>query len=389
MSFTTNLLWQNDPRWADSPLGYGPQTIKQWGCLTTSLTMVVNGCGYNETPQSLSQKMVKIGAFNGAAINAYRLGETFPGVSLAQLKDCETPPAPLAAIDAELANNKPVLVRVDQSPAPDIQDHWVVLYAKDGNDYLMWDPYCYKGDAPGMRIHITDRYKNSGPTAGQAIVSYIFFNISGKPSAGTVTPTPAQVPISGSTTTTPVPANAIKLTPTADLLALRAIPDVTGALMQRFALGTTLVSLESQNDTQAKIGQYNQWIHVQAPDGTQGYVAAWYVQASAAPSPVPAAPVTPTPAPTPTTPPTPTPAPAPAAPLPATGFKVKATIDGTDFRKQPVVNASTLIARVLVGTTFTALDPNASTLIKDFNAWLKVKDSSGRVGYVAVRKVSV
>jgi hypothetical protein len=54
-----------------------------------------------------------------------------------------------------------------------------------------------------------------------------------------------------------------------------------------------------------------------------------------------------------------------------------------------VVNASTLIARVLVGTTFTALDPNASTLIKDFNAWLKVKDSSGRVGYVAVRKVSV
>jgi len=388
MSFTTNLLWQNDPRWANSPLGYGPQTIQQWGCLTTSLAMVVNGCGYNETPQSLSQKMVSIGAFSGAAINAYRLGEAFPGVSLASSKDYPTPPAPLSAIDAELANNKPIVVRVDQSPAPDIQDHWVVLYAKDGNDYLMWDPYCYMGDAPGKAIHLTDRYKNSGPTAAQAIVSVIFFNISGKPSAGTVTPTPTQYPTPAPVTNTPISVNAVKLTTTTDLLAFRTLPDITGALMQRFPIGTVLLSLESQNNTQAKVGQMNQWLHAQAPDGTQGYVAAWFVAASSIPAPVPATQISSTPIPTPSSPaPAPTPAPAPM-PLPATGFIVKATIDGTDFRTQPVVNSSTLIARVPVGAAFTVLDPNGGQLMNDYNAWLKVKDSSGRTGYVAVRKVS-
>jgi hypothetical protein len=354
--------------------------------------MVVNGCGYSETPQSLCQKMVNIGAFNGAFINAYRLGDAFPGVSLAQSQNYDTPPAPLAAIDAELANNKPVVVRVDQSPAPDIQDHWVVLYAKDGNDYLMWDPYCYKGDAPGMRIHITDRYKNSGPTAAQAIVSAIFFNISGKPSTGTVAPAPAQIP--ASTTNLPAPTNAVQLTPTGDLLALRAGADVTGALIQRVSLGTVLLSLESASDTQAKIGQYNQWLHVQAPDGTQGYVAAWYVMASSSPVPSPGAPATPAststsiPTPAPSAPPTPAPATSAAPTLPATGFTVKATVDGTDFRKLPVINISTLIARVPVGTAFTVLDPNGSRLMNDYNAWLKVKDASGRTGYIAVRKVS-
>ena len=57
MSFSTSLLWQNDDQWAATQLGYGPQAIKDWGCLTTSLTMALNGCGYQETPASVSQKM--------------------------------------------------------------------------------------------------------------------------------------------------------------------------------------------------------------------------------------------------------------------------------------------------------------------------------------------
>src|SRR4051812_24199421 len=101
--FTTNLLWQNDDRWANSTLGYGPQAVKDWGCLTTSLTMVLNSCGYSETPATVSQKMVGIGAFYGAAINAYRIGEAFPNVSLKNLVDCADIPAQLTDIDAELA----------------------------------------------------------------------------------------------------------------------------------------------------------------------------------------------------------------------------------------------------------------------------------------------
>jgi hypothetical protein len=378
--FQTNLLWQNDSRWANTPLGYGPQTIQQWGCLTTSLTMVVNGCGYNETPPTLIQKMVNIGGFNGPIINAYRIGDAFPGVALANLVECEGN-APLAQIDAELANNKPVVVRVDQSPAPGVQDHWVVLYAKSGNDYMMWDPWNYAGDAPGKAILLTSRYTNSGSFPAQAINSVIFFTISGKPTSAPAPATPTLTPQPAPATNLPIPANAVTVTTTMDALAFRGGPDMTAALLRRLALGTTLTALESTSAAQAKIGQTNQWLNVQAPEGDQGYVAAWYVVLASSLAPVP----TPAPAPTPATTPTPTPVPASG---PATGFTVKAIVDGTDFRTQPVTDRTTLIARVPIGTVFTVTDPNGAQTMTNPEAWLQVKDASKHAGYVPVRKVS-
>ena len=59
--FQTNLLWQNDPKWAGYPLGSRPNTIKDWGCLMTCLTMVVNGYGYSETPKTFNDKMRAVG----------------------------------------------------------------------------------------------------------------------------------------------------------------------------------------------------------------------------------------------------------------------------------------------------------------------------------------
>jgi hypothetical protein len=370
--FQTNLLWQNDDRWANTTLGYGPQTIKDWGCLTTSLTMVVNGYGYNETPASVNQKMAGIGAFHGAGINAYRIGEVFPGVALKNLVECENSPAPMADIDLELAANRPVLVRVDQSPSPGLQDHWVVLYGKENNDYLMLDPWNYKGDAPGKKNYLTERYKNTGSTPAEAVTSVIFFNVTKDGSTSTPvsapvtspasTPTPAPAPA----TKTSVPADAVAVNPTADQLAFRGAPSISGALLGRFALGATLTSLETKSATLSKIGANGQWLHVQAPDGTQGYVAAWYVsnadQSASTSS---------------------------AQPVPATGsFAVKVTEDQLAFRSQPVIADSTLITRFPAGTTLTVTDPDANQKLGVVNQWLKVKDSSGREGYVAAWYVS-
>ena len=370
--FQTNLLWQNDDRWANTVLGSGPQTIKEWGCLDTSLTMVVNGYGYSETPATVDQKMTNIGAFYGAAINAYRIGEAFPGVALKNLVDCESTPAPMADIDAELAANRPVVVRVDQSSAPGIQDHWVVLYGKENNDYLMLDPWKYAGDAPGKKNYLTQRYKNSGSTPAEAITSVIFFNITkgGATSAPASTPatTPASTPAPAPAPATKasVPADAVKVLPTADQLAFRGAPSISGALLARFSLGTTLTSLESRSDTLSKIGVNGQWLHVQAPDGTQGYVAAWYVsnadQSASTTS---------------------------AQSAPATGsFTVRVTEDQLAFRSQPIIEDSTLITRFPIGTTLIVTDPDANQKIGVVNQWLKVKDSSGREGYVAAWYVS-
>ena len=54
--------------------------------------------------------------------------------------------------------------------------------------------------------------------------------------------------------------------------------------------GVPLNVIEDKAGATAKIGQSGQWIYVRDPDGHQGYVAAWYVEATsvASPAPVPA-----------------------------------------------------------------------------------------------------
>ena len=377
MSFETSLLWQNDDRWANTALGYGPQAIKDWGCLTTSLTMVVNGCGYNETPATVSQKMVAIKAFSGAAINAYRIGEAFPGVALKELVDCESSPAPLDRVDADLAAGKPVIVRVDWNAAAGIQDHWVLLYDKDDTDYLMWDPWKYTGDAVGKAIHLTDRYKFSGQTSAEAINSVIFFTITGKPDsapapapAPSSTPAPAPAPTGGSKP----PADAVTVTTNTDQVAFRGSPSISGPLLRRFPLNTALTSLEDRDETLGKIGMEGQWLNVQASDGVKGYVAAWYVASDEAPAddaadaPAPAAP-----------------APAPTTAKPLT---VKVIQDQLAFRSTPAVSDTNLIQRFPLNTVLNVTDPDANQKIGVMNQWLKVKNSSGREGYVAAWYVS-
>jgi hypothetical protein len=276
--FQTNLLWQNDERWATTTLGYGPQTIRDWGCLATALTMVVNGCGYNETPVTVSQKMVAIGAFQGSAINAFRIGEAFPGVAIANLVNCERAPAPMTDIDAELNAGKPVVVCVDQSPSAGIQDHWVLLYGKQDDEYLMFDPWKYPEDALGQPNYLTRRYKNSGGTPEAEITQVLFLQISNRSNPNSFPVRAGFSPLMPSAAQPPIPTDFITLHSTGDGLALRGAPDASGPLLRRFPLGTAFKSLEDRNTTLQKVGVEGQWIHVESPDGDQGFVAAWFVQ---------------------------------------------------------------------------------------------------------------
>ena len=48
MSFTPNYLSQRNPQWANEHLGFDTTvTIGTDGCALTSLTMLVNGFGFN------------------------------------------------------------------------------------------------------------------------------------------------------------------------------------------------------------------------------------------------------------------------------------------------------------------------------------------------------
>src|SRR6185369_2933819 len=98
------------------------------------------------TPKTLNQKLKNVGGFAGAGIVWGSVNKIYPNVTLKSFIPCATSDAPLAQIDAAIAAGQPAVVQVDRSPASGIQTHWVGLYARKGDDYLMLDPWPYQTD---------------------------------------------------------------------------------------------------------------------------------------------------------------------------------------------------------------------------------------------------
>ena len=101
--FKTKNLYQNDPKWKSVQLGnQNKETIGSWGCLVTSLTMVANGFGFDETPESINNKMKAAGGFQGALVIPAVLPIICPGLVYKGFQPCEDSPAPIAQIDADI-----------------------------------------------------------------------------------------------------------------------------------------------------------------------------------------------------------------------------------------------------------------------------------------------
>lgn len=467
--FETDALYQNDPKWKNVKLGnQNTETIGSWGCLMTSMTMVANGYGFNETPESINEKMKAAGGFQEALIIPAVLPSVCPGLVYKGYQPCEDTPAPLDQIDAAIAAGKPVIAQVDWSPKAGLQTHWIVLYDKEGDDYYMKDPYRYSGDAPDKKIKVLDRYTHGGKKISNAITGVIWIEGSTPPKPKPKVPVPADaltvyaavdglafrndpsvagallkrlplnakliilesradaeakvgadglwIPIQDSTgdqgytaswyvsktvvdeeAEPPEPKTPVVtpddveffLIPIADGLAVRASADFNAELIKRAPLNTEFGYLESRADVNKKVGVVNQWINVYDASGDQGYVAAWYVTRKAGtPPPAPgsaAKPVTPPAQPKPVTP-TPPVQPKPVTPpAPIKGLAVVPTIEGLAFRTQPLVTDANLIKRLPLNTTLEIDEPEAQAKNKIGvdGQWLKVKDSSGKSGYVA------
>ncbi len=375
--FHVQPLSQMDPGWKDHLLGMSTtSTIGKFGCLLTSMTMVANGFGSQETPASLNDKLKACNGFIVDDIMPGLLGTVTPQAKYQKRIRCNNPPAPLGEIDAALAAGLPVVVMVDYSPVPGIQDHWIVLLDKVGNDYLIQDPWPYPGET--QPVLLTQRY-GFGGAPDHIILDAIFYT--GNAPAPTPTPvpvptptptpnpTPAPTPTPSPVTPTPPPAGGLVVYAAADDLALRTSPVMTpNTLIERMPIGAKMLVLEDATQARSKIGQNNSWLNVRLDsDGKQGYVAAWFVSLTEEDIPV----VPSQPAPT---------------PGPATGgLVVYATTDGLAVRSQPVISNTTLIKRVSQNTPFTVLDPasQAQAKLGVNGQWLHVQDLQGAQGYVA------
>jgi hypothetical protein len=162
----------------------------------------------------------------------------------------------------------------------------------------------------------------------------------------------------------PVPPGAMELLPVEEL-AFRTQPIIAdNTLIRRILPTEKLISLEPADQTIKKVGVTGEWLNVQDGTGKQGYVAAWYVkyasgataqtQAAAAPPADPSAPVT-----------------------------VKTTIEFVALRKKPMVDPSTLLVYLPIGTELTIIEPGGEQKIGANNQWLNVKGRHGTEGYIA------
>jgi hypothetical protein len=362
--FKTQNLYQNDEKWKNTKLGNSSETIGGWGCLLTSVTMMLNGIGYNETPETVNDKMKANGGFQGAFFIPSMLPYIWPKAAYRDMQPCETSPAPISQIDAAVAAGKPVILQVDWNKQAGIQTHFVLLKEKKGNDYVLYDPYKYGGDSPEKEVLLTSRYKYNGANIEAEISAVLWFD-----AVGADAPTPPKV------TKVPVPADKFLLYAADDDLALRAEGSVSGYLLKRMVKGTELIALEPKATAKAKLGINGKWINVQDPKGDQGYIAAWYVTETKGGASTAA---------NATLPSTPKPASPASANLPPGALAFFPT-EELSFRTQPVISPETLIRRVPVTEQLVSVEP-ANVVIPKVgvtNQWLKVRDASGKEGYVA------
>ncbi len=373
--FKTENLYQNDDKWGSKKLGNSNETIKGWGCLLTSVTMMLNGIGYKETPDTVNDKMKAKGGFQGAFFIPSVLPYAFPNIIYKDMEPCETHPAPISRIDAAVAAGKPVIVQVDWNKKAGIQTHFVLIKEKKGDDYIIYDPYRYGGDGPGKDVMLTDRYKYQGKKLESEISAVLWFDAMGIPPQPPKPKTP-----------TPVPADSISVYVAEDDLAFRDDPSVGGYLLKRLEGETELKSLESADATRKKLGVMGQWLHAQDPEGKQGYTAAWYLSDKKGAPPPDSTTTSTTTTTTPSTSSTGSAADTPEStkPLPPGALSLIPT-DNVAFRTNTTISPETLIRRIPTTEKVISLEPSNQAIKKIgvMGEWLNVRDETGRDGFVA------
>lgn len=172
--------YQNDPQWKDVKLGNSSETIGSWGQLVTVYAMLLDGYGYNETPETVNEKMKKAGGFEGAFFIPSVVPYIWSNIAYIDLQPTESSPVPLEQIDAFLAQGKPVILQVDWNKQAGIQTHFVLAYARKGDDYLILDPYKYDGDSPDKEVLLTERYNHNGGTLDTEISAVLWNRYAGQ-----------------------------------------------------------------------------------------------------------------------------------------------------------------------------------------------------------------
>lgn len=137
---------QRDSRWCGTRIGKSNDSIGAVGCLVTSVAMIWQKHGTNTTPAGI--------AANSSFFNlntAYMILPTPPPPGFSS----HTYGADLSVIDKELAEGRPVIVRL-RVYFTSVGTHFVVLKSGSNGDYVMNDPL-YEADLPFSSKYSTNQ----------------------------------------------------------------------------------------------------------------------------------------------------------------------------------------------------------------------------------------
>lgn len=140
---------QRDSAWGNQTIGLSGETMKEVGCLVTSMAMIASHYGKQINPGEIAGSSnpfwgntayMNQGSWtvNGVTMNRTRIGSS------------------LAKIDEELSAGRPVVVGIYGGP-----DHFLVITKKDGDDYIINDPFVENGGG----IKFTSKYPLSAISA--------------------------------------------------------------------------------------------------------------------------------------------------------------------------------------------------------------------------------
>lgn len=143
------LFSQRDPQWSSILLGFNTSkyTIGTDGCLITSITNMLNACGYNETPATVNEKIKAVRGFvNGGWLDWGGVTRAFPDVKMhytsPRFDGVQTPDSFFETIDDHLENNRFPILEVDFNPSmTGEQMHWVLVVGKVNGKRLILDPW--------------------------------------------------------------------------------------------------------------------------------------------------------------------------------------------------------------------------------------------------------
>ncbi len=137
---------QRDSQWGNIGMGGSSYNVANYGCLISSVSMIASHYGKSIKPSDIAISPTAFVPNTGYLYHSFSVNGISVSVSNASK----------SILDNELAAGRPVIAGLYSGP-----DHFIVILKKEGNNYIMHDPFMENGSSRPL----TDKYNVSDITS--------------------------------------------------------------------------------------------------------------------------------------------------------------------------------------------------------------------------------